>query len=91
MEIAAPVFDSHGAVIGALSILGPEMRLAGIRLENELIPLVCHSAARLSALLGYCRTKEATITNDLSTPKRARKSGKSEPKPFVLCGLKTCF
>jgi len=54
MEIAAPVFDSNGAIIGALSVLGPEMRLA-TRLENELLPLVCQTAARLSALLGYCR------------------------------------
>jgi DNA-binding IclR family transcriptional regulator len=89
MEIAAPVFDSHGAVIGALSILGPEMRLAGFRLENELLPLVCHSAARFSALLGYCRTKEAAMTSDRATPKLARKSGKIDPKSFVLSGLKT--
>jgi len=51
MEIAAPVFDSNGSIIGVLSILGPEMRLAGSRLKNELLPLLCQSAARLSAAL----------------------------------------
>lgn len=59
MEIAAPVFDSGGAVIGALSILGPEMRLAGTRLENELLPLLCKSAARLSTVLGHCRAEKS--------------------------------
>jgi IclR family KDG regulon transcriptional repressor len=58
MEIAAPVFDSNGAIIGALSILGPEMRLAGDRLESELLPLLCYNAARLSTALGHCRAKE---------------------------------
>jgi IclR family transcriptional regulator, KDG regulon repressor len=53
LEIAAPVFDSNGVIIGALSILGPEMRLAGTRLKDELLPLLCQSAARLSRELGY--------------------------------------
>lgn len=52
MEIAAPVFDSNGAIIGALSIVGPEMRLSGARLETELLPLLCQNAARLSNALG---------------------------------------
>lgn len=55
-EVAAPVFDSHGVIIGALSILGPEMRLTDTRLKNELLPLVCQSALRLSMSLGYCRS-----------------------------------
>jgi len=91
MEIAAPVFDSHGAVIGALSILGPEMRLAGPRLENELLPLVCQSAAHLSRLLGDCRTQgaltEISLQPPLPTPKKA--SRKPETKPHVFGGLKT--
>jgi len=68
MELAAPVFDSQGAVIGALSILGPEMRLAGARLENELLPLVCQCAARLSRVLGDCRTPGVPREPGLQTP-----------------------
>jgi DNA-binding IclR family transcriptional regulator len=41
VEIAAPVFDAHGALVGAISIVGPEMRLTPQRLDAELIPLVC--------------------------------------------------
>ena len=58
MELAAPVFDASGAIIGALSIVGPEMRLAGTRLGDELIPLLCQSAVRLSTDFGYCRPDE---------------------------------
>jgi DNA-binding IclR family transcriptional regulator len=90
MEIAAPVFDSNGVIVGALSILGPEMRLAGSRLENELLPLVCQSAARLSLSLGYCRPKEALVEISLPTPKPKRKTRKLETKPYVFGGLKTC-
>lgn len=52
MEIAAPVFDSTGAIFGALSIVGPKMRFADIRCENELLPLVCQNATHLSRALG---------------------------------------
>ena len=90
MEIAAPVFDSHGTIIGALSILGPEMRLAGTRLENELLPLVCQSASRLSSTLGHCRTKEALTQISQPTPKPKKKSRSLEPEPFVIGVLKTC-
>ena len=90
MEIAAPVFDSHGTIIGALSVLGPEMRLAGTRLENELLPLVCQGASRLSIALGYDHTKKALAEISLPTPKPKRKSRRLEPKPYVFGGLKTC-
>lgn len=90
MEIAAPVFDSNGAIVGALSILGPEMRLSGTRLENELLPLVCQSASRLSDTLGYCRTKEALIETSLQPPKPKRKTRKPEIKPYVFGGVKIC-
>jgi IclR family KDG regulon transcriptional repressor len=90
MEIAAPVFDSHGAIIGALSILGPEMRLAGPRLENELLPLLCQSALRLSSALGLCRTEKALTEISLPTPKPKIKTRKLETKPYAFGGLKTC-
>jgi len=75
MEIAAPVFDSNGALIGALSIFGPEMRFAGTRLEDELLPLLCQSASRLSRELGYYQTEEdvPTIKPQKPTPKRKTK------------------
>jgi DNA-binding IclR family transcriptional regulator len=71
MEIAAPVFDSQGATIGALSILGPEMRLAGPRLENELPELLCRSAFRLSISLGY-RPMEK-VPDEINLPARQKR------------------
>jgi len=90
-EIAAPVFDSNGTVIGALSILGPEMRLTGPRLENELLPLVCQNAARLSRALGGCRTHEATAQSSLQPPLPIPKITARNPKTkaYVSGGLKT--
>lgn len=90
MEIAAPVFDSNGAIIGALSILGPEMRLAGTRLENELLPLLCQSAACFSIALGHCRTKEALTEITLQAPKPKKKSRKLETTTYLFGELKTC-
>lgn len=48
MEIAAPVFDAHDAIIGSLCISGPAMRFTSSRLESELIPLLCREAARMT-------------------------------------------
>jgi DNA-binding IclR family transcriptional regulator len=90
MEIAAPVFDSYGAVIGALSILGPEMRLAGPRLEIELLPLLCQSASRLSSSLGYCPSGEMSASTSPQPPKSKRKTSTLETKSFVFGGLKNC-
>jgi IclR family KDG regulon transcriptional repressor len=90
MEIAAPVFDSNGAVIGALSILGPEMRLAGTRLEKELLPFLCQSASRLSSSLGYYRTKKALAEINLQPLKPTIKVKTLGTKPYALGGLKTC-
>jgi DNA-binding IclR family transcriptional regulator len=88
-EIAAPVFDSNGVIIGALSILGPEMRLSGARLENELLPLLCLSSSRLSTALGHCRKKEAAT--EISPPTvKPRKPRKPVTKPYLLGGLKNC-
>jgi DNA-binding IclR family transcriptional regulator len=89
MEIAAPVFDSNGAIIGALSILGPEMRLAGIRLEKELLPLVCQSALRLSRILGHYQTQGTLAEISLQPSKPKIKTRKPEAKPYVFGGLKT--
>lgn len=90
MEIAAPVFDSSGAVIGALSILGPEMRFAGARLKIDLLPLLCRTAALLSVELGHCQPKKVLTELTLQAPKPARKTRRPEAKPYVYGGLKTC-
>jgi IclR family KDG regulon transcriptional repressor len=52
MEIAAPVFDFNGSVVGALSISGPAMRLDTSLMEIELAPLLHMEATRLSDTLG---------------------------------------
>jgi IclR family KDG regulon transcriptional repressor len=90
MEIAAPVYDSNGAIIGALSILGPEMRLAGPRLKSELIPLLCHSASRLSITLGHCQAKETGAEISLPAVKPKLKTRKLEMNPYLFGGLKPC-
>lgn len=88
MEVAAPVFDAQGVVIGALSILGPEMRLAGTRLEQELVPLVCQSALRLSVSLGYCRAGEILPETSLQSPEPKRKTRKLGSEEYAVGGVK---
>ena len=72
MEVAAPVFDAHGTIIGALSILGPEMRLVGTRMNDELIPLLCQSASRLSNTLGFIRIEKINDRNNTSYKQKQR-------------------
>jgi IclR family acetate operon transcriptional repressor len=50
--LAAPVRDSAGAVVAALSITGPTLRLGAERLD-ELRGVVISEAGRLSARLGH--------------------------------------
>ena len=50
--IAAPIRDYTGAVIGALSISGPAMRLGEARLHDELIPMIERAAGDISLRLG---------------------------------------
>ncbi len=50
---AAPVFDSAGEVVAALSVSGPSFRMDEERLLGEIVPLVTDSAARLSHELGF--------------------------------------
>lgn len=91
MEIAAPVFDSNGDIVGALSIVGPEARLAGTRLKNELLPLLCRSAASLSSSLGYNRIGEILSVSEvrLQTAKPKIKTRRRGTVPFAFGGLKT--
>lgn len=50
---AAPVFDSEGEVVAAISVSGPAFRLDEGRLLQEIRPLVVAAAERLSRELGY--------------------------------------
>jgi DNA-binding IclR family transcriptional regulator len=50
--LAAPVRDSAGAVVAALSVTGPTLRLGAERLD-ELRGVVISEAGRLSARLGH--------------------------------------
>ena len=89
IEIAAPVFDGNGDVIGALSILGPKMRLTD-RLESGLLPLLCKSAAHLSDLLGFCRGRQVLAEASQQAVKPERMARKLELNPYVYGGLKPC-
>ncbi|MGE5509259.1 MAG: IclR family transcriptional regulator [Chitinophagales bacterium] len=51
--IAAPVRNSFGRVVAAISVSGPSSRLSDEYLEAKLIPMVKGAAAQLSARLGY--------------------------------------
>jgi IclR family KDG regulon transcriptional repressor len=75
MEIAAPVFDGNGALVGALSISGPAMRFPGSRVENELVPLIRLEALRLSNNLGHRQEKAAfpEISKQIAKPIRNKK------------------
>jgi DNA-binding IclR family transcriptional regulator len=51
--VAAPVYDAHGNVAGALSVSGPASRLPGDLIHAEVSGQVLVSAERLSQELGY--------------------------------------
>lgn len=90
IEIAAPVFDVNGVISGALSISGPKMRLDGVRIETEILPLICQAAARLSTLIGCLRSKEALTEISLQSAKSEIEKRKPAAKPYVYGGLKVC-
>jgi len=50
--VAAPIFNHEGRCVAAISISGPAHRLSLSCLE-ELAPMVCSSAAEISACMGY--------------------------------------
>jgi IclR family KDG regulon transcriptional repressor len=52
--IGAPVYDSSGAVVAAISIAGPVSRVS-----STLAPVVKNTAARISSALGYAGTGDA--------------------------------
>jgi len=90
MEIAAPVFDYNGNIVGALSISGPAMRLAGSRLVNELVPLIQQEAARLSNDLGHRQDKTVFLEFGKKLPKPIRKGRKLITTSCTADRVKTC-
>ena len=50
---AAPVHDTHGRVVAALSISAPSARVSEAELMRDLLPQVTSAAERLSRELGY--------------------------------------
>jgi DNA-binding IclR family transcriptional regulator len=51
--VAAPIFNSAGAVVGALHSHGPNYRFPEPTLRDIVTDQVRTSAAEVSALLGY--------------------------------------
>uniref|UniRef100_C6E4D2 Transcriptional regulator, IclR family n=1 Tax=Geobacter sp. (strain M21) TaxID=443144 RepID=C6E4D2_GEOSM len=55
ITVAVAVRDYAGKVVGALTLLGPSVRLLGSRLEEEIIPSLLLSGELLSMKFGYVR------------------------------------
>ena len=51
--VAAPVFDSQGAAIAAISVAGPISRMEPLEANHDLINRVREAAAAISGRLGY--------------------------------------
>ena len=51
-SVAAPVKDWDGAVMAAITVLGPSVRLSRQRML-EIAPIVKESAGQISKALGY--------------------------------------
>src|SRR4030095_10146995 len=49
--VAAPVYNEHDAVLGAISLAGPSSRLPDARIK-QLGPLVAHTAEEITRKLG---------------------------------------
>jgi DNA-binding IclR family transcriptional regulator len=57
--VAAPIFDRHGAVVGAVNVIAPTYRTSDEDVAAHGVALVRH-AARISALLGAPTPTEET-------------------------------
>ena len=51
--VAAPLRDITGQVIASISLSGPEFRIVREKIEEEFIPAVKETAAKISRRLGY--------------------------------------
>jgi DNA-binding IclR family transcriptional regulator len=66
--VAAPVFDSHGAVIAAISVAGPISRMEPLEANHVLIDRVRQASAAISARLGYRPVDLLPAAPSLRTP-----------------------
>ena len=46
--VAAPIFNLQGEVRAAISVSGPAARMPSVRMETEIIPLLCATARRIT-------------------------------------------
>lgn len=61
LAVAAPVRDSSGEVIAAVSVVGPETRLAAEPVLSQTIRLVQDEVAVLSQRLGYAPSFSSSV------------------------------
>jgi IclR family acetate operon transcriptional repressor len=54
--VAAPIWDSQGAVNASLSVTGPGVRMASARIR-QIAPLIRNAGLRISEELGYDRSR----------------------------------
>ena len=55
VSISVPFKDYAGKVVGAITLLGPTVRLVADRIENEIIPSLLDGADLLSLKFGYAK------------------------------------
>lgn len=53
ISVAVAIRDYAGKVVGAITLLGPSVRMLADRLEDEIIPSMLEGAEMLSGKLGY--------------------------------------
>ncbi len=92
--VAAPVRDKAGAVVAALSIAGPTVRLGPDRLEHART-LVCEAADEISAALGYSRVRRGEPAAPLRPAAASRRvatvRGRADEPPVRGARIKTKF
>jgi DNA-binding IclR family transcriptional regulator len=55
ISVAVAVRDYDGKVVGAITMLGPSVRMFTERLEDEIIPSLLEGAEMLSEKFGFAR------------------------------------
>ena len=78
--VAAPLRKKGGAVVAALSIAGPTVRMGRDRMES-VRTLVCEAADEISAALGYSRSRRGDASGE------ARAAGAPPDLPVARRGV----
>ncbi len=60
-SLAAPFFDSFGAVAGALCVIGPTFRMPEIQIDAKFWPLLKDASDAISSKLGYLKPYSGRI------------------------------